>query len=371
MVPLNRPTIIRIVAVLVLATLVVLDIVYHVETATFVGTHPLAAVILCALLAFGLALVLSSLLSGNVSIEAANVKWLGLLFFIILLLRYSLVPFFQLTPSVLLFIAIVVCVFGLWRAKQIDGAAEIRKRDLSLTMRVLTIGLIFGLYLVLAATGYVPKEQDTFAVERTAMGWGLAYFGVSFIVGFLFAYPRTLQGDADKKSPYEQRVNTNLEQISDWLTKIIVGLGLVELKQIPPKLGQAGTWMAQSFALAGAPSNALDSFCTAFILYFSVVGFLSGHLSTRMFLSAAFYRGDQREVVPVERQTAAKDAITSAYLDFVKDKTNTDKVDAWLTLKGKPSLKASDIAAGADFAELRKQALIEVAKINLDELPKS
>ena len=362
MVPPSKATILRIVAVLILAALVILDVSFHGDIATFVGTHHLGAVILCTMAAFGLALVLNSLISGNLSIEETNVRWLALLFFVVLLLRYSLVPVFQLTPSVLLFIAIVACIFGLCRAKQLDSAAAIRKRDLSLTMRVLTIGLIFGLYLILSATGYAPKEQDPFAVERTAMGWGLAYFGVLFIVGFLFAYPRTLQGDSDKKSPYEQRVNTNLEQISDWLTKIIVGLGLVELKEIPLKLAEAATWMAQSFAPAGPPSNALDSFCTAFIVYFSVLGFLTGHLSTRMFLSAAFYRGDQREVVEVERKTATEDPNTTKYLDFVKDKANSEKVDAWLTLKGMTSLRASSIAVGAEYAGLRKEALDELAK---------
>jgi hypothetical protein len=360
-VPPNRPTIIRIVAVLILAALVILDVVFQRDIATFIGTNHLAAIILCAVVSFGLALVLCSLISGNVSFEDTNLKWIALLFFVVLLLRHSLVPIFQLTPSVLLFIAIAVCIFGLCRAKQADGPTEIRKRDLNLTMRALIIGLIFGLYLVLAATGYAPKE-DAFTVERTAMGWALAYFGVLFIVGFLFAYPRTLQGDPEKKSPYEQRVNTNLEQISDWLTKIIVGLGLVELKQIPPKLSEASNWMAQSFTNVAPPPLQLSSFCSAFIIYFSVLGFLAGHLATRMFLSAAFYRGDQREVVPVERQTAAEDPTAKRFLAFVRDKTNSDKVDAWLTLKGKPALKASSIVAGTEFADLRKEALDELDK---------
>lgn len=363
MVPPNKSTIIRIVAVLILAALIVSDIFFHAEIARLVGTQHLAAIISCALLAVGLAVVLSSLISGTVSIEDANTKWLALLFFIILLLRYSLVSFFQLTPSVLLFMAIVVCIFGLCRKKQLEAPGDVLKQDLNLTMRVLTIGLIFGLYLVLAATGYAPKEQDPFAVERTAIGWGLAYFGVFFIVGFLFAYPRTLQGDADKKSPYEQRVNTNLEQISDWLTKIIVGLGLVELKQIPPKLAEAGAWMAQSFAPVGSPSNALSSFSTAFILYFSVLGFLAGHLLTRMFLSAAFYRGDPRDVLRIERTTAPEDPDRTKYLDFVQDKANSDKVDRWLTSKGYPKLTASEISIGADYADLRKQALAEAPKL--------
>jgi hypothetical protein len=362
MVPLNRATVTRIVAFLTLVALAVLDFLFHGDIVAFLGTHHLGTIILCAIVAVGLALALTSLITGAVSFEDANLRWLALLFFVILLLRYSLVSIFELTPSVLLFIGIVVCILGLCRRSKLDTPAAIRTRDLSLTMRVLTIGLIFGLYLVLAATGYAPKEQDRFSVERTAMGWGLAYFGASFIVGFLFAYPRTLQGDADKGTTYEQRVNTNLEQISDWLTKIIVGLGLIELKQMPLKLAEAAAWMAQSFAPAGTAPNALSSFCTAFIVYFSVLGFLAGHLSTRMFLAEAFFRGDPRKVVEVERKTAIEGPGVTSYLEFVKDPANTAKVDAWLTLKGYQSLKASDIATGTEYATLRKQALDELDK---------
>ena len=81
-------------------------------------------------------------------------------------------------------------------------------------------------------------------------------------VGFLFGIPRVLQdgqsgsagphpgvrpeaptnlrlpSGASASSPsagsgFRINVNTNLEQISDWLTKIIVGLGLVELRNMP------------------------------------------------------------------------------------------------------------------------------------------
>ena len=120
--------------------------------------------------------------------------------------------------------------------------------------------------------------------------------------------------------------------------------------------------MAQSFAWTGAPSDALVSFCGGFIIFFAVLGFLAGHLSTRMFLSAAFYRGDQREKVYIEQQVAAPDATAKQYLSFITDKQNAERVDAWLTKMGKPEVKASDIVAGLQFADLRKQALDELDK---------
>src|SRR6185369_1301567 len=68
---------------------------------------------------------------------------------------------------------------------------------------------------------------------------------VGVCLGFLFGIPRTLQGvhpppaagaAADATSPATLGVNTNLEQISDWLTKIIVGLGLINLDKLPRKI---------------------------------------------------------------------------------------------------------------------------------------
>ena len=81
--------------------------------------------------------------------------------------------------------------------------------------------------------------------------WAIGIWSAGAAIGFL-AIPRVLQGrpvpgatnaqapassGSSAPSPaapvYEQRVNTNLEEISDWLTKIIIGMTLVELKQIP------------------------------------------------------------------------------------------------------------------------------------------
>lgn len=60
----------------------------------------------------------------------------------------------------------------------------------------------------------------------------LASVMVGVLVGFLFGIPRALQnaGTGGAEAGWGRySTNTNLEQISDWLTKILVGVGLVEL----------------------------------------------------------------------------------------------------------------------------------------------
>ena len=61
------------------------------------------------------------------------------------------------------------------------------------------------------------------------------------LVGFLFGIPRTLQETREENHPISNNtrkylVNTNLEQISDWLTKILVGVGLTQVTAIKQML---------------------------------------------------------------------------------------------------------------------------------------
>lgn len=121
--------------------------------------------------------------------------------------------------------------------------------------------------------------------------WALAFFGVGAVLGFLFGVPRVLQSDDDGTGPkkgYQQRVNTSLEQVSDWLTKGLIGVGLVELKQLPEFVSNAGAYVAKSFTRPPP-----DAFCTAIVVVFLIQGFLIAYLFTRLQLSMLFRVADQ------------------------------------------------------------------------------
>jgi len=94
-------------------------------------------------------------------------------------------------------------------------------------------------------------------------------------------------GTADQRVGY--RANTNLEQISDWLTKILVGVGLTQIKEL-----QSGLISLSAFAAQGLGAQA-HSQVFAFVLlsYYAVVGFLFGYLWTRLFLAGALRVADQ------------------------------------------------------------------------------
>ena len=117
----------------------------------------------------------------------------------------------------------------------------------------------------------------------------LASFAVGAILGFIFGIPRTLQGDGDTGFNKQDgtktdnmasvKANTNLEQLSDWLTKIIVGVGLVEFKEI------ASSIAALSERLSSGIMDSRFGFTmvSATIIFYLLMGFLICYLWTRIY----------------------------------------------------------------------------------------
>ncbi|WP_321917805.1 hypothetical protein [Paraburkholderia sp. J11-2] len=145
--------------------------------------------------------------------------------------------------------------------------------------------------------------------------WAIASLAVGGVTGFLFGIPRSgifltrtstkpasvaggnaksvaadISAMSSQSSDRSARPNTNLEEISDWLTKIIVGLGLVNLKAIGTRIHDIAANVAAS--LQQAPTAWDISVAMAMIVGFSIIGFLCGYLYTRLYLQGAMIRSD-------------------------------------------------------------------------------
>jgi len=129
------------------------------------------------------------------------------------------------------------------------------------------------------------------------------------LVGFLFGIPRTLQegrpaepqggnGHAEGSAAgggqkggagaggADYRTNTSLEQISDWLTKILVGVGLTQIASLPGRIQALSEYAAKGLGdCEGAAAMA-----GATMIYYSVCGFLFAYLWTRLFLTGELRR---------------------------------------------------------------------------------
>lgn len=138
---------------------------------------------------------------------------------------------------------------------------------------------------------------------------------------FLFGIPKILQSnqakipesdnaevtkiDLSKQAPiYQQQVNTNLTEISDWLTKIIVGLGLVNLTRIPPFLNNAATILASGLSEPQiTPSKMAIASAYGIIIAYTIFGFLFAYITTRLYLAVLFSEADQRTLLSIAQKT--------------------------------------------------------------------
>ena len=167
--------------------------------------------------------------------------------------------------------------------------------------------------------------------------WALACLAGGGAVGFLFGIPRVTvaKGDTAATAPPAQvrtgdagaapplglktgggsggglRANTNLEEVSDWLTKIIVGLGLVHLTELQGIVAAMAANAAA--ALVDTPTATHVSLGTALIVGFAIQGFFLGYLYTRMFLQGAFARSD--DDLQVSSRTAMQALVDQAPVD--------------------------------------------------------
>jgi tetratricopeptide (TPR) repeat protein len=146
-----------------------------------------------------------------------------------------------------------------------------------------------------------------------ALLWASAAAAAGFIVGFIFGFPRTIAQPLTPDAPpatsavpapdapngphqtaraARLSVNTNLEQVSDWITKTIVALGLVQLRQLPRYFAQIASYAGRATGRPYTGASAQEA-AAALLGYFTVLGFLAGYLLTRMFFQGAFTRGDR------------------------------------------------------------------------------
>jgi hypothetical protein len=125
----------------------------------------------------------------------------------------------------------------------------------------------------------VPDGLRAFAILEMVAG---AAWGSGAVLGFLFGVPRLRSSTGPQAGGGNSQFtpNTNLEQISDWLTKIIVGATLVQLNAVVARIQTTAEVIGASIgATHGGPVAG------ATMIYFFTAGFMWGYLwcSLRIF----------------------------------------------------------------------------------------
>lgn len=162
--------------------------------------------------------------------------------------------------------------------------------------------LLAGAFGVLSIIGYAlqaQKVQDFFAVAGGGLLMGGAALLVGGLIGFLFGMPRSRgeerptperENITTRNDPQHSRYrpNTNLEDISDWLTKILVGVGLTQLTGIPAGMHEMGRILAP---VLGSTAGS-EVFVVGIVVFFAVCGFFLGFLWSRLTLPGLYTEAD-------------------------------------------------------------------------------
>ena len=166
---------------------------------------------------------------------------------------------------------------------------------------------ILGFASGLAGIGVYAHSAKSFSAAFGLLSLvGTAAWLSGGVLGFLFGVPRLRAATAaptDASAVSAFIPNTNLEQISDWLTKIIVGATLVQVQPLGAAIGGLATAIGKDLNLPGAAAVS----GSVMILYFSG-GFMWGYLwcSLRVFREMAALTERENAVATREAQVTGQ-----------------------------------------------------------------
>jgi hypothetical protein len=181
----------------------------------------------------------------------------------------------------------------------------------------------------IAAVVIYGASEGSWSILSVALMGGAAAFIAGSFLGFLFSIPRTLtserapvtQGEGDQERRVEYEPNTNLEQISDWLTKILVGVGLVQLGELRDSVRDLVDFLAPGL---GDDATA-RAFALTLLVYFAVSGFLTSYLFTRLWLQGAIARAERSLVEVVDAVVRRQADIDANALALVTRQLESDE----------------------------------------------
>jgi hypothetical protein len=208
---------------------------------------------------------------------------------------------------------------SLWNRFRPDAFRNDIPSILALLWLLIAIGLV-SLLIPSMAQGIT----NGWAAALTVLGSGLFLAGASTVTGslagFLFGVPRYRRVDHDAPTTGHgtsshsatahstTAPNTNLEQISDWLTKIIVGVGLTQLPAIGRFFVSLGDQWGSAFG-AGASGRLIAISIT---IHYLIMGFFQGFLLSSLWMPGAVDRAQQRSRGVARQQDSGGDEWTAS-----------------------------------------------------------
>lgn len=201
-------------------------------------------------------------------------------------------------------------LFKKWGGNESAGPRfhSVEKKTWSTLLTTVVLG---GIFIIIVSYSIKKEGSDYRSLQQfaSALATGLLIAGSCFCIGaltgFLFGIPRLLTNASGVPESVKIRnqiiQNDNLVQISDWITKIIVGVGLTQLHEIPPKLMSLGEYLAPGFHYGNGGEALAANIAIIIVLYFLVIGFLCSYLWTRLYFTTMLAQ-NQKEINNIEHQ---------------------------------------------------------------------
>jgi len=220
---------------------------------------------------------------------------------------------------------------------------------------------------------YIFSQQGSyynFNIVGLSILLGLACTAGGILFGFIFSIPRSMTSDEDEKGK-AYRANANLEQISDWLTKIIVGVGLVEFNAIERKLKQFVDYLAPSFVEIYEPRALIFST----IIFYFMMGFIMGYVYTRLYASALFRWADDalinkvNELVKQNNNDKKVLDILSSWLKSLRSGPQPSRIEFFEAVKNaSPGIRSTAYFRARIFRKSKEQKMSKINSELLDEI---
>lgn len=153
---------------------------------------------------------------------------------------------------------------------------------------------IFLLSIVGILTYSATMGSNSFIIISLSVFIILSSFAIGFFTGTLFGMPKRNETNGSNYS-----LNNSLIEISEWLTKIIVGISLVNLKKIPEYLEKLGQFIYEN---SGVASSSFKIYTISLIVFFTIFGLYLGYNYMRLVLSQKYKIAD--DFVVLQRVSA-------------------------------------------------------------------
>jgi len=110
----------------------------------------------------------------------------------------------------------------------------------------------------------------------------LAALVTGYMAGFLFGVPRAVSSGALRQTSNEYTPSSNLAEVSDWLTKLLLGAGLVQLTRLGAPIARLIDSVAAGLHSTAASASGAKVAAGSILFGYAIMGVLVGYVVTTL-----------------------------------------------------------------------------------------